>query len=503
MPIPIDLRELSFLKWLENRAMQYGVDYDPNDPRYDYRRAYEAGEEPEYQPEHGDYRWSDEFYKPTWWEQFSDLLGPSSAEAFPRRVPKAPVGGAFGKKAPPRLLDKPAGQIVGHGVHPDVPVGRIRAGARSAQELMPAQPIVKRETLAELAEKERLRNEEIKKLMLEEVHKPIGQPTGVGKMTSKRGGGLLDFLKEEKGSIQVLPDWFWKNVDRQTETLPQNWAKRIKLLLNRPVSRRDMVSGVAEETAKVVGKKPGNLVEMATRSIGGHPMDSPYGQEELANIMLMLGGDSGKMGKYITTLPNGKEVAVPYGKFARAMENPYDPGLIEILGLPYSEFNKWWNFRDKKLAKRIWSLVNTGKVEEASELALLRMFKDKNIPEVTVKRAVQDYIGRIAEFRKGIGDPFGDYDDELIFNLKEKAPELIKAMNKAIGDLGLSWDTLGRVKVPEDRLSILEELGDKATEKIINLTKKAATKAAQETGKQEVTRRQFLGLNLKDFLKGE
>jgi len=57
------LDEVLFRNWYNQVAMKYGLSLNPDDPRhqgYDYRAAYKNGiREPEWQPEHGDYRWPD------------------------------------------------------------------------------------------------------------------------------------------------------------------------------------------------------------------------------------------------------------------------------------------------------------------------------------------------------------------------------------------------------------------------------------------------------------
>jgi len=54
-----DFPETLFQVWLAAQSQKTGVPYDPNDKNYDYRKAYSAGEKPEWQPEHNQYRWSD------------------------------------------------------------------------------------------------------------------------------------------------------------------------------------------------------------------------------------------------------------------------------------------------------------------------------------------------------------------------------------------------------------------------------------------------------------
>ena len=53
--------EDKFQKWYANHAKNLKLNPDPDNPEhhYDYRKAYKAGAEPSYQPEHKQYRWPD------------------------------------------------------------------------------------------------------------------------------------------------------------------------------------------------------------------------------------------------------------------------------------------------------------------------------------------------------------------------------------------------------------------------------------------------------------
>jgi len=53
--------EAAYRRWLAQWFYNTGVMYDPDDPFYDYREAFKKGIAPEWQREHGDYRWPDTF----------------------------------------------------------------------------------------------------------------------------------------------------------------------------------------------------------------------------------------------------------------------------------------------------------------------------------------------------------------------------------------------------------------------------------------------------------
>ena len=61
------LKETKFKAWYTWWANKTGISTDPDAPEhhYDYRGAYEAGAEPSYQEEHGQYRWPDKWKKAT------------------------------------------------------------------------------------------------------------------------------------------------------------------------------------------------------------------------------------------------------------------------------------------------------------------------------------------------------------------------------------------------------------------------------------------------------
>ena len=54
-----DQDEGSYRQWLYEWSKNTGVDYDPNDKYYDYRKAYKLNLSPTWQEEHGDFRWPD------------------------------------------------------------------------------------------------------------------------------------------------------------------------------------------------------------------------------------------------------------------------------------------------------------------------------------------------------------------------------------------------------------------------------------------------------------
>lgn len=57
--------ELTFQIWYSKWAKKLKLNPDPDDPRhfYDYRKAWEEGASPSWQPEHQQYRWPDEYKK--------------------------------------------------------------------------------------------------------------------------------------------------------------------------------------------------------------------------------------------------------------------------------------------------------------------------------------------------------------------------------------------------------------------------------------------------------
>ncbi len=54
-----DSDENTYRFWLYQWSKNTGVPYDPNDPEYDYRKIYQLGLSPTWQPEHKEYRWPD------------------------------------------------------------------------------------------------------------------------------------------------------------------------------------------------------------------------------------------------------------------------------------------------------------------------------------------------------------------------------------------------------------------------------------------------------------
>ena len=62
MPLPAD-KEVEFQRWYAKRAKKHKLNPDPDDPRheYDYRGAFLSGDEPSWQPEHQQYRWTDRY----------------------------------------------------------------------------------------------------------------------------------------------------------------------------------------------------------------------------------------------------------------------------------------------------------------------------------------------------------------------------------------------------------------------------------------------------------
>ena len=54
-----DVDEAGYRTWLKSWSEATGVPYDPDDPTYDYRVIYQLNLAPRFQPEHGQYRWSD------------------------------------------------------------------------------------------------------------------------------------------------------------------------------------------------------------------------------------------------------------------------------------------------------------------------------------------------------------------------------------------------------------------------------------------------------------
>lgn len=51
--------EIEYQMWLKQWSRNTGIPYDPNDPYYDYRKAYKKGLFPTFQEEHQQYRWPD------------------------------------------------------------------------------------------------------------------------------------------------------------------------------------------------------------------------------------------------------------------------------------------------------------------------------------------------------------------------------------------------------------------------------------------------------------
>jgi len=66
-----DTDEAMFRKWLNLWSKNTGVSYNPDNPMYDYRKVYQLGLHPMYQPEHGEYRWPDVGKKKGYKEQYT------------------------------------------------------------------------------------------------------------------------------------------------------------------------------------------------------------------------------------------------------------------------------------------------------------------------------------------------------------------------------------------------------------------------------------------------
>ncbi len=91
--------EQDFRKWYANKSRTYGLHPNPDNPqhRYDYRKAYQMGLEPTYQPEHKQYRWPDVGKSSDYNEQIDHATGlPKNKGGF--NMPYNPIEEDINKK---------------------------------------------------------------------------------------------------------------------------------------------------------------------------------------------------------------------------------------------------------------------------------------------------------------------------------------------------------------------------------------------------------------------